>query len=132
VVVFLGFALLLAFLGPSRRKRMAAVSMTRSVLAALSPRMAARGSGMLAAFLDGLQVSSPRRIWLFLGLTGAYRGLNAFGIALLARTLGLVLSPVAACTVLGTVVIGVMLPAGPGSVGTFQAAALLGLSLFTS
>jgi hypothetical protein len=32
--------------------------------------------------------------------------------------------------VLGTLVVGVMIPAGPGMVGTFQAATVLGLSLF--
>jgi hypothetical protein len=49
---------------------------------------------------------------------------------LLARAFGFDISLVAAYTVLGVLIVGVMIPAGPGMVGTFQYAVVLGLSLF--
>ena len=56
--------------------------------------------------------------------------MNAWGMSVLARAFDIQLSLVQSFTVLGVLVVGVMIPAGPGMVGTFQAATVLGLSLF--
>jgi glycosyltransferase 2 family protein len=48
----------------------------------------------------------------------------------LAKGFGLHLGFLEATTLLGVLVIGVMIPAGPGMIGTFQAAILLALGLF--
>jgi hypothetical protein len=50
----------------------------------------------------------------------------------LATGFGFHLGLVASCTLLGALVVGVMIPAGPGMVGTFQGAVVLGLGLFAS
>jgi hypothetical protein len=86
---------------------------------------------MMDAFIHGLRVVPSRgKVALFFGLTAFYWGINAWGMSLLARAFDLSLGPVAAATVLGALVVGVMIPAGPGMVGTFQAAIVFGLSVF--
>jgi glycosyltransferase 2 family protein len=131
VVVFLVFAGLLVFLIVAYRNRDLAVRLTHRALDPISPRVAGRVSGMMDAFIHGLRlVPSRRKVLLFFVLTGVYWALNGWGMKVLALGFGFDLSPIAAYTVLGVLVVGVMIPAGPGMVGTFQAAMLLGLSLF--
>jgi len=75
-------------------------------------------------------VPSRRKVALFFALTFVYWAVNGWGIQLFARSFGFSLSLIQAYTVLGVLVVGVMIPAGPGMVGTFQAAVAGGLSLF--
>jgi uncharacterized protein (TIRG00374 family) len=129
--VFLAFAGLLVFLVIAYRNRALAVRLTGRVLGAVSPRAAERVSGMMDAFIHGLRVVPSRaKVALFFALTAAYWGLNAAGMALLARGFDMQLGVAAALGTLGALVVGVMIPAGPGMVGTFQAATVIGLSLF--
>jgi uncharacterized protein (TIRG00374 family) len=131
--VLLAFAALLAFLVLAYQNRALAVRITHRILDPISPRLAKRASGMMDAFIHGLRlVPSRRKVALFFALTAVYWALNGFGMRILAMGFGLDLSPVAAYAVLGVLVVGVMIPAGPGMVGTFQAAVVLGLSLFFS
>lgn len=133
VGVSLAFAAALAFLVLAYRNRALAVRLTSRVLGAVSERLAARVSGMMDAFIHGLRlVPSRRKVALFFALTAGYWALNGWGMQLLARAFGLDLALVDAYTVLGVLVVGVMIPAGPGMVGTFQGAVVLGLSLFVS
>lgn len=88
-------------------------------------------SEVIDAFIHGLRLFPNRgRRVLFLVLTVCYWGMSGYGIQVLARDFGFDLSPLAAYTVLGVLVAGVMIPAGPGMVGTTQAAVVPGLSLF--
>jgi uncharacterized protein (TIRG00374 family) len=131
LVVFAAFTALLVFLVVARWRRDGAVSFLSRLVGVFSGRLATRSSAMLHAFLDGFRIATnPGKGALFMLWTAAYWAMSALQIALLARAFGIVLSPVGACTVLGAVVVGVMIPAGPGSVGTFQAAVLVGLGLF--
>lgn len=131
VAVLLGFVALLAFLVVAYRNRAMAVRITHRVLDPISPRLANRASGMMDAFIHGLRlVPSRRKLLAFFGLTFVYWTLNGYGMKVLARGFGFDLQGLAAYTVLGVLVVGVMIPAGPGMVGTFQAAVVLGLSLF--
>ncbi len=131
VIVFLLFAALLAFLVLAYRNRALAVRITHRLVDPISPRLAERVSGMMDAFIHGLRlVPSSSKLLLFFGLTAAYWAVNGVGLRVLARGFGLELTPLAAFTLLGVLVVGVMIPAGPGMVGTFQAAVILGLSLF--
>jgi uncharacterized protein (TIRG00374 family) len=133
VGVSLAFAGLLAFLVLAYRNRSLAVHLTSRLLGAVSPRLAARVSGMMDAFIHGLRlVPSRRKLALFFALTAGYWALNGWGMQLLARAFDIRIALVDAYTVLGVLVVGVMIPAGPGMVGTFQGAVVLGLSLFVS
>jgi uncharacterized protein (TIRG00374 family) len=131
VIVSAAFLGALVFLVLAYRNRALAVRLTERLLGPISPRVAGRVAGMMDAFIHGLRLVPSRRkmAWFFL-LTAAYWGLNALGMALLARGFGFELGLVQACAVLGVLVVGVMIPAGPGMVGTFQGAILIGLGIF--
>jgi len=131
VGVSLAFGGLLAFLVVAYLNRAMAVRLTARLLGPVSPRLAARASAMMDAFIHGLRlVPSRRKVAAFFLLTAGYWALNGWGMQLLARGFGLRLDLIDAFTVLGVLVVGVMIPAGPGMVGTFQGAVVLGLSLF--
>jgi len=130
-VVSLVFAGIIAFLVFAYRSRAHAVRLAARLLSPFSRRVAERAAGMLDAFIHGLRVlPGPGSIALFFVLTAANWGLNAFGMRLVALGFGFDLGPLQACAVLGMLVVGVMIPAGPGMVGTFQGAVVVGLSLF--
>ena len=131
VLVFGAFGALLAFLVLAYRNRPRAVRLTHRLLDPISPRVAQRAGGMMDAFIHGLRlVPSRRKVGLFFLLTFLYWAVNGWGIQLFARSFGFDLRPLDAYTVLGVLVVVVMIPAGPGMVGTFQAAVASGLSLF--
>jgi glycosyltransferase 2 family protein len=132
-LMLLLFVALLAFLLVAYRSRQLAVRFTERLLGPLSPGLARKAAGMMDAFIHGLRlVPTRKKLGLFLLLTAAYWGLNGWGMQLLARGFGLQLDAAQAFTVLGVLIVGVMIPAAPGMVGTFQYAVLLGLSLFVS
>jgi uncharacterized protein (TIRG00374 family) len=131
MVVFLAFVALLLFLVGAYRNRALAVRIAHRLVDPISTRAAERVSAMLDAFIHGLRlVPSRRKVALFVLLTATYWGLNGWGMQVLARAFGIHLALMAFYTVLGVLVVGVMIPAGPGMVGTFQAAVMLGVSMF--
>ncbi len=131
VLVSLAFAALLVFLVIAYRNRALAVRIVRAVLRPVSAALAERASGMIDAFIHGLRlVPSRRKAGAFLLLTAVYWGLNALGMSVVARGFGFQLGVVESCALLGVLVIGVMIPAGPGMIGTFQGAIVVGLALF--
>jgi uncharacterized protein (TIRG00374 family) len=131
IVVSLAFFGALAFCVLAYRNRALATRLVGGALRPLSPRLAERASGMIDAFIHGLRlVPSRRKAAAFVGLTLLYWAMNAVGMSLLARGFGLSLGAVESFAILGVLVVGVMIPAGPGMVGTFQGAILLGLALF--
>ena len=86
---------------------------------------------MTEAFIHGLRIVPSRsKVLLFFVLTAVYWGFNGWGMQVLAQGFGMHMDFLQATTLLGVLVIGVMIPAGPGMVGTFQAAILLALGLF--
>jgi uncharacterized protein (TIRG00374 family) len=133
LLVTAAFVALLAFLVLAARNRPLAVRLTGRLLGPVSPRLGTRVTAMVDAFIGGLRlVPSRAKVAAFFGLTATYWALNGLGMLVLARAFDIHLAPFAAFTVLGVLVVGVMIPAGPGMVGTFQGAVVLGLSLFVS
>ena len=133
VLVALGFfglcvALLLAFFLRAR-----AVAFVRGLLQPLSPRLAERVSSVMEGFISALHLGSGWKVLAFFLLTAVYWGLNAIGLGVLAPAFGFTaLGPLMLATILTTQVVGVMVPAGPGMVGTMQLATQIGLSLFVA
>jgi len=126
--VFLGA---LVFLLLAYWSRTRAVRLLARCLGPLSPRLASRAAGMMDSFIQGLRmVPSRGKVVLFWVLTMVYWGFNGWGMQVLAKGFGLQMNFMQATTLLGVLVIGVMIPAGPGMIGTFQAAILIGLGLF--
>jgi hypothetical protein len=96
------------------RHRARAEALVRGLVGRLSPGLAERLATMLGSFTDGLMVVPSARA------LGGYWALNATALCLLAPAFGFTLSPLEGLTVLGLQVIGAMIPAGPGMVGTMQ------------
>ncbi len=131
VVVTGAFGAVLVFLAFAYRSRARAVALARAVLRPVSARLADRAGGMLDAFIHGLRVlPGTRSVALFFALTLLYWTLVAVGMTVLAAGFGFRLGIAEACTLVGVLVVGIMIPAGPGMVGTFQGAIVLALSLF--
>ncbi|HEY6003009.1 MAG TPA: lysylphosphatidylglycerol synthase transmembrane domain-containing protein [Anaeromyxobacter sp.] len=131
-IVLAGFSTLVAVLALAWRRRATAVSSLTQILAPVAPGLAQKGAATLGAFLEALRLVWSGRRTLLLVLTGAYWATSAYAISLLARGFGFALSPAAAFTIVGAIVIGIMIPSGPGMVGTYQAGAVFGLSLFAT
>ena len=130
-IVSLAFAAVIAFLVFAYRNRSRAVALATWVVRPFSARIAERVAGMLDAFIHGLRVlPGLRSLAIFFALTAAYWCLNALGMRILALGFGFDLGVAEACALLGILVVGVMIPAGPGMIGTFQGAVVVGLSLF--
>ena len=127
-----GFAALCGIVVAVTFFRERAVGLVRRVLERFSVRLAGGVGRMLDTFIGGLGVGSGPRLALVLLLTGLHWALHAVGFMWVASSFGFALSPLQACAVLATQVVGVMVPAGPGMVGTSQFFAQLGLSIFVS
>jgi uncharacterized protein (TIRG00374 family) len=131
VLVTLAFGAGLAVLVLAVRHRARAEALVRRVVGRLSPGLAEKLAAMLGSFTDGLMVvPSARALATFLAVTCGYWALNATALCLLAPAFGFTLSPLEGLTVLGLQVIGAMVPAGPGMVGTMQFFTALGVALF--
>jgi glycosyltransferase 2 family protein len=130
-IVSLVFLAGIVFLAVAYRNRALVIRLVGAVLQPISDKLAARAQGMLDAFLHGLRLlPGPRRLGAFLLLTLAFWGLNALGMKVLALGFGFDLGLVQSCALLGVLVVGIMIPAGPGMIGTFQGAIVVGLGLF--
>jgi uncharacterized membrane protein YbhN (UPF0104 family) len=85
---------------------------------------------MVSGFLAALDLGSPWRVVAVFVLTVAHWSLHVVGFTLLAPAFGMHLTPLMACAVLAAQAVGVMVPAGPGMVGTSQFFTQAGLSIF--
>ncbi len=87
--------------------------------------------GLLEAFLDGLAVlPDRRRLGAFLALTAVYWLLLGVGMQWMAVAVHIPdLTYTGAFALLAVVVVGIMIPAGPGFAGTFELAMTAGFSL---
>jgi hypothetical protein len=88
--------------------------------------------GLLKGFTEGLgSLPTWRLRGAYLACTLGYWGLNAWGMTYLAAAFGMEITYVQGCLVMALLVVGIMIPAGPGSIGTFHAPIVFALvSLF--
>lgn len=98
----------------------------------VSNRAAARASEIVTRLSDGLRfLPRMRYVGPFLLESLVYWGLNALSIMVLARGCGLHgFSFTQAVVVMGVLGIGIVVPAGPGLFGAFQASTYAGLAMF--
>jgi len=131
VLVALGFLTLCAALVLAVFFHDPAVALADRLLRPFSPRVAARATGMLDAFIGAVHLGSGWRLISFFALTALYWTLTATGLGILAPAFGFTaLTPLMLAVILTIQVVGVMVPAGPGMVGTMQFFTQAGLSLF--
>jgi len=108
-----------------------AVALVRGTLGRVSEALGERASGIVDSFVGALkQGHRPAELAAFLAWTVVYWGLNGFGMWVLMRAFPFQLTLLQSYVVMCLLVVGVMIPAAPGLVGTFQAAVKLGLSIF--
>lgn len=105
------------------------------ILAATVGRVSAKISGALIetmeTFSRGVRsLHGGGRLWWFLLLTAVYWSANAMGMWWLARGFGFALPWYAGWGLLGTLVVGLMIPTGPGFLGNFQYFVQEGLRLY--
>ena len=102
-----------------------------NTLGKVAPGLWSKVWALMEAFVAGLLVlQGPKNILAVFGATIGYWGANALVIAGLAAACGMKLPWVAAPLMLCILVFAIMLPSAPGFLGTYQAAIVLGLSLF--
>ena len=131
VLVALGFLTLCAALVLAVLFRGRALALADRLLRPLSPGLALRVTGILEGFIGAVHLGSGWRLFSFFALTALYWSLTAAALALLAPAFGFDgLTPLMLSVILTIQVVGVMVPAGPGMVGTMQFFTQAGLSLF--
>jgi len=88
---------------------------------------------VLDGFHDGLQALPSRKHFLgFLFWSVVYWAINAVAFWVLAEGCGLPLGTLGAVAAMGTLAVGIMLPAGVGHFGNFQASLLIAFSFFVA
>jgi uncharacterized protein (TIRG00374 family) len=103
-------------------------------LSMVSGRLAARVVATLQSFFEGLRLLASLRLFAcFVCLTAGIWGLTGVGIWVLFQAFpGAVASLplIAAFATLSVLVVGIMIPAGPGTVGVFHWAVVFALGMF--
>lgn len=140
-VMFAIFAGGLLFLLFALWQQARAVGLVRATVGRVSPGLADKVAGVVDSFVGAMrQLPGPAGITWFCLFTLGYWGLNGAGMAMLAQAFDcgqagpgcapLTLSLFQGYVVMCVLVVGVMIPAAPGMMGTFQWAIKTGLELF--
>jgi glycosyltransferase 2 family protein len=127
------FVALTTFLGFALKRTDATIRLTLklSLLSRLAPVRAARVEDKIRSLISGFKVlGDPRNLLLFLLQTVAYWGTNGLGMWILARAMGLPISPGAAFAIMAFTGVVLTLPNSPGLVGQFHAGIKLGLMAY--
>lgn len=144
-VMFLVFGGGLVFLILARWQHDRVIGLMRAILGRVSPKLAERAVYVVDGFVSALkQLPDARNFGLFTFWTAVYWGANGYGMSLLTKAFDcsnavagtacepLTLTVFQGFVALAVLIVGLMIPAAPGSAGTFQAFVLLGLSVFVS
>jgi glycosyltransferase 2 family protein len=133
MAVFFFFLAVLVSLVVAYRQKEPAQRFIQVTIGRVSPSIAQRLCNRLESFIRGLKaVPSARSLATVVVLTLMFWGLNGLGTIVLALAFDIHLTLFEAYLCLCIRVIGVMLPTGPGMVGTYQAFTQLGLTLFVA
>lgn len=141
-LMFLVFFSGLVFLLIARWQHDRVVGLLRRVVGMVSTKLADRVVHVVDGFVGALkQLPDRKNMALFFLWTAVYWAFNGFGMSLVANAFDCSGAAGAACeplhltlfqgyVVLGVLIVGMMIPAAPGSAGTFQFAILLALGVF--
>lgn len=112
-------------------KRDLARRLTERVFGIVSPRVAGRLAATVDGVAEGLRsLAHLRTAGPFVVETLGYWFCNAFGMWILLRGVGLDVGFGVGASLMGVLAIGILLPAGPGMFGSFQAFLAAGLRLY--
>jgi len=98
----------------------------------VSKRVATKAGDFVARTADGLKfLSNARHFGPFMLETTIYWFANGFSMWLLARGCGIeAITPLQALVVMGVLGVGILVPAGPGAFGAFQASIYAALAMY--
>lgn len=103
----------------------------QATLGRISAKLAARVGAIVGGLAEGLHFLSNRRHGVpFIAETLLYWALNATGMWVLGLACGLPMTFGHACAVMGVLAVGILVPAGPGLFGAFQAATYGALAMY--
>lgn len=126
-VFFSGFCFLLL----ARWQHERTLAVLRKLFGLVSPKLAERVVYVVDGFVGALrQLPDAKNLTSFIVFTAFYWAINGWGMSVLANAFDLNLSVYQGFVVLSVLVCGMMIPAAPGSAGTFQASIVLALGLF--
>jgi uncharacterized protein (TIRG00374 family) len=140
-LMFLIFFGGLVFLLLARWQHDRTLGLLRALFSKVSPKLADKVVYVVDGFVGALkQLPDKKNLAGFFFFTAAYWALNGWGMSLLANAFDCS-GGAAGCqpmhvtvyegyVLLAVLIIGMMIPAAPGSAGTFQAFIVLGLGLF--
>ena len=143
-VMFLVFSGGLSFLLLARWQHDRVIGLMLKVLNPISPRLASRAVAIVDGFVGALrQLPDGRNMASFFFFTTLYWSLNGLGMLVFASGFDCSRTANAACVpmsltlfqgfvVLGLLIVGMMVPAAPGSAGTFQSSVMIALGVFFS
>lgn len=107
------------------------VRLVQATVGRISKKLGDRIAAIVGGLADGLHfLANPRHGVPFIGETLVYWGLNATGMWVLGMGCGLPMSFGHACAVMGVLAIGILVPAGPGLFGAFQASTYGALAMY--
>jgi glycosyltransferase 2 family protein len=108
-----------------------AVRLIELTFGIVSRGLAAKVAAKVGSVAEGVRsIAVPRLAAGFVLESLAYWSLNAFGMWVLMRAVGIDLGVGHAVALMGILAIGILLPAGPGMFGNFQLAVSVGLRLY--
>ncbi|MEZ4471775.1 MAG: lysylphosphatidylglycerol synthase domain-containing protein, partial [bacterium] len=118
------FVTLLAVLIGAYIKQEATVRLLSGIGRRIHAGLTEKAIGLLEAFLDGLKVLPDRRRLVgFLAITAVYWALQGVGVKLIAEACHIPdMTLMGAFALLTVLVVGIMVPAGPGFAGSFELA----------
>ena len=121
----------LAFLLFGLWKQKLAVGIVRTTIGRVAPGAADKAAEIVDAFVGAMRrLPSAWNIVGFFVATAVYWAVNGVGMTMMARAFGLEIDLFQGMVILVVLVAGLMIPAAPGMMGTFQAATKFGLALF--
>lgn len=140
-IMFLVFGGGLLFLVVARWQHDRVIGLIRGTLGKLAPGATEKGVHVVDGFVGALkQLPDGKNLALFAFWTALYWVANGLGMSLLARAFDcgagqplcqpMLLTVFQGFVLLAVLIVGLMIPAAPGSAGTFQAFIIIGLSLF--
>lgn len=101
------------------------------LLGRVAPRLAARLSTLMAEFLKGASELTGAGAWpRYVLMTLVYWGLNGLTTWYWLRAFGFELPWYAGLGIVATLVVGIMLPSGPGFLGNFQVFLMAGVAMW--
>jgi uncharacterized protein (TIRG00374 family) len=124
------FGAAVVFLVVALKARSRVLPLVERMASAVSPALATRIVALINSFLDGLRCfASFKDLAIYVVLSTAFWLLNGASTGVIVSAIDPNASPFAGLFCLCFLVIGVMIPAPPGNVGTFHAFAKLGLTV---